>query len=291
MSRAVHLGLIGWPLGHSLSPDLHRAALAAAGLRGDYRLFPVPPLPAGQGDLAQRMEDLRSGALDGLNVTLPHKQSVLNQVDELTPSARQAGAVNTLRVSAGRLLGDNTDLPAFLADLRACFPALATGRALLLGAGGSARAVAAALAQTGWELVVAARRVEQARDLTAGLPGAPAVETSLDPAGVARLPRIDLLVNCTPAGMFPDSQGCPWPAGLALPGGCAVYDLVYNPRETALVRIARQGGHPAANGLGMLVEQAALAFERWTGRPAPRAAMADAVSLSSTFRTRNGNAS
>jgi shikimate dehydrogenase len=306
----LHLGLIGWPLGHSLSPRLHSAALQALGLAGEYQLYPLPPLPEGQAQLAALVDQLRRGQIHGLNVTIPHKQAVLPLVDELTPAARAIGAANTLYLQSGRLVGDNTDAPGFMADLqRLGFLCPAednsnlgtaqrgepegrdakscvsmndqllgqTHNVLVLGAGGSARAVCWALAGAGWQVSIAARRMEQAAALAASLGGAARGLT-------ARLLDADslqgpfaLMINTTPLGMFPQVESSPWPEGLPLPSGAAVYDLVYNPPETALLRAARAAGLPAANGLGMLIEQAALALEIWTGKNVPRNVMWDAI--------------
>lgn len=273
------LGLTGWPLGHSLSPQLQRAALEDCGLSGSYVLLPVPPLPDGSAGLADLAARLRAGNLHGLNVTIPHKQAFAALADRLTPAAQAIGAANTYYMQDGELLGDNTDIPGLLADLRAQFGQRlpAAGRALLLGAGGSARAAAYALAQQGWQVSVAARRVHQARELCAalsgGLPAGVLTPLPLQAEALQSAAGVDLLVNSTPLGMFPHTETCPWPEDLPLPAGAAVYDLVYNPRETLLVHRARAAGLPAATGLGMLVEQAALAFERWTGCSPARAAM------------------
>lgn len=282
MSTNFRLALTGWPLGHSLSPQLHHAALAAMGLHGEYRLLPAPPGDAAA--LADLLAQLRSGALHGLNVTIPHKQAVLPLLDECAPAARAIGAVNTLAMKDGRLYGDNTDAPGFLADLHAQLgrhlPATG-GRALLLGAGGAARAVAYALAGAGWEVWLAARRLEQAEELAgamaAALPYSRLHAAYLAPDDLRPLQQIDLLVNTTPLGMSPHPDASPWPEGLPFPPRAAVYDLVYNPRETRWVQAARAAGRPTVTGLGMLVEQAALALERWTGLPVPRAAMHAAV--------------
>jgi shikimate dehydrogenase len=288
---AFSLGLTGYPLGHSLSPRLHAAAFQATGLVGEYALYPVSPDDiAGLSDLLAR---LRAGRLHGLNVTIPHKQAVIPLLDELTPGARAIGAVNTLFMRDGRLLGDNTDAPGFLADLDGFLaagsgtsvpPGSTTGRcALVLGAGGSARAVVYSLVHAGWRVMVAARRVEQAKVLLAAYllpdlaPQGRVVEYTA--AGLGALPASpDLIVNTTPLGMFPKTRVSPWPAGLPLPHA-AVYDLVYNPRETLLSRQARAAGLPARTGLGMLVEQAALAFEIWTARRPPRAPLFAAADL------------
>ncbi len=159
------LGLTGHPLGHSLSPQLHNAALAALGLEGAYRLYPVAPLPEGQAALAELVGRLRSGELHGLNVTIPHKQAVMPLLDRLSPAARAIGAANTLVLRGGELLGENTDAPGFLVDLHTRLGAhlpRGSGRALVLGAGGSARAVVYALAGAGWQVRLAARRTTQA---------------------------------------------------------------------------------------------------------------------------------
>lgn len=280
-STFLRLGLTGWPLGHSLSPRLHQAALTALDLAGEYRLYPVPPLPEGRGDLAELVQQVRHGRLHGLNVTIPHKQNVLPLLDELTPAARAIGAVNTLYRQAGRLVGHNTDAPGFLADLeRLGFAGPTSGprpKALVLGAGGGARAVCCALAQAGWQVCITARRFEQASALAAGLSANSWAASALTYQPASLLLPFSLIINTTPVGMYPDVQASPWPDGIPFPAGAAVYDLVYNPPETALVRAARDAGLPAATGLGMLVEQAALAFEIWSGRPVPRLVLWNAV--------------
>jgi shikimate dehydrogenase len=278
----LNLGLTGWPLEHSYSPHLHQAALRTLGLAGEYRLYPLPPTPEGEAGLAALLQRLRGGELRGLNVTIPHKQTVIPWLDELTPLARGIGAVNTLYAKDGRLAGDNTDAPGFLADLKDCFPflfSLERPTALVLGAGGAARAVVYALAQAGWQVKVASRRAEQAAALFASFAGSlPSIQAAPLEPGLYRLP-CHLIVNTTPVGMYPNIQTSPWPENEPIPEGAAVYDLVYNPIETKWVRTARAAGHPAANGLGMLVEQAAMAFELWSGQAAPREAMRQAASL------------
>jgi len=257
------LGLLGYPLGHSRSPELHRGFLDACGLQGEYRLYEIPP------DQPQRLqallEALRRGEIHGLNVTIPHKQRVLPLLDALTPAAAAIRAVNTLWAENGTLWGDNTDAPGFLHDLRAQFGAWADQprRALVLGAGGAARAVVYALHAAGWDVAVAARRGAQAqtlcRDLDAACTPVPWE------ARAALTPPPDLIVNATPLGMTPHDAASPWPEGAPFPAGARVYDLVYNPPETRLIAQARGAGLEAANGWGMLVAQAALAFRRWTG--------------------------
>ena len=274
------LGLTGYPLGHSLSPRLHTAALRATELSGDYRLIPISPFPQGQAGMLRLLEELRMGALHGLNVTIPHKQNVIPLLDELTPAARAIGAVNTIYLKDSRLVGDNTDAAGFSADLARFSPFTpCAGRlcALVMGAGGSAHAVVYALSQAGWQISIAARRPEQASALATRLCLDARVITVL-PWEPGRLPQqVSLIVNTTPLGMSPNIAASPWPDAAPLPPQAFLYDLVYNPPETLLLRQARAAGLQAANGLGMLVEQAVLAFEIWTGRRPPRQALWDAA--------------
>lgn len=267
------LGLTGYPLAHSLSPCLHSAALRALGLAGAYRLYPVEPEQARLG-LSALAGRLRRGELHGLNVTIPYKQTVLDQVDRLDPVATHLGAVNTLVMHGEYLLGANTDSAGFLADLQRLgfIPADPTRRiALVLGAGGSARAVLAGLLGAGWQVRLAARRLEQAEQLRTHFQPLLVSPASLstypfDHTGLALAsPQVHLLINTTPLGMHPNHAISPWDSETPLPEACCVYDLVYNPSLTQLVRQARQQGLAAASGLGMLVHQAALAFQLWTG--------------------------
>ncbi len=282
MPNTWHLGLIGHPLGHSLSPVLHQAALAEAGLVGDYALFPIPPLPEGQPALLETLQRMRQGELQGLNVTIPHKQSVLPLVDELTPSAKAIGAVNTLIHHSGRLIGHNTDAPGFLADVSQ-LPLRKSKTALLLGAGGAARAVVYALLSQGWKIFMTDLNPDQASSLyqhfaTQEVESANLTVIADTPQEIHQASsQVILIVNATPAGMHPLVNETPWPEGVALPSGACLYDLVYNPAETRLLQSAKAAGLPCRNGLGMLMEQAALSFESWTGFNPSRSRMWDEV--------------
>jgi len=258
------LGLIGYPLSHSLSPTIHAAALKACNLQGDYSLFPIAP------DDKQGLQDLltrlRAGELHGLNVTIPHKQNAIEFLDELTPTAQAIGAVNTIYLKDSKLIGDNTDAAGFLTDLKN-FVNTETCKqvnkcALVLGAGGSARAVVYALLNDGWNVTISARRIEQVQQLATSF-----TQYEIRSMSFTNLPlsTFHLIVNTTPLGMTPNIDESPLPENLSLPSNAFIYDLVYNPRETKLVREARQQGLRAATGLGMLIEQAALSFELWTG--------------------------
>lgn len=286
------LGLIGYPLGHSLSPKIHAAALQACKVEGAYSLFPIHP------DDEQALKDLlsrvRSGEIQGLNVTIPHKQNVMQFLDELMPTARSIGAVNTIYLRENKLIGDNTDAPGFLADLNHF---LAGNRlsivnhpssmvhgpsSIVLGSGGSARAIVYALLNNGWEITLVARRIEQARQLALLFPEYEIRTINyesliLQPSSFSLPSSFCLLVNTTPVGMTPNIDQSPWPENLAFPPHAAIYDLVYNPRETKLVRDACAQGRLATTGLGMLVAQAALSFEIWTGCKPPREVMFEAL--------------
>jgi len=266
----IHLGLVGYPLDHSLSPIIHSAALKACGLDGDYSLFPIEPDDVR--GLKKILARVRTGELQGLNVTIPHKQQVIQLLDELTPEAGTIGAVNTIYAQEGRLTGDNTDAPGFLTDLDRFLGRIPSGikeqkSALVLGAGGSARAVVYALINNGWEVTIAARRIDQAKALASLFNHAEAIE--LNHVSL-RVFQYCLIINTTPVGMAPNMDQSPLPEETSLPSEIFVYDLVYNPRETKLVRDARLRGLHAVTGLGMLIEQAALAFEIWTGYHPPR---------------------
>jgi shikimate dehydrogenase len=281
-SREYHLGLIGYPLGHSLSPTIHQAALQALGLGGEYRLYPIEPSSQGLRELSALFDQLRAGRIQGLNVTIPHKRTVLSFLDELSPAASAIGAVNTLYLRDRRLVGANTDAPGFWADLERQFAgrSLQAARAVVLGAGGSARAVVYALLEQGCQVTVMARRVAQAQELAAQFAS---YAHQLAAANLADFGRLasgwDLIVNTTPLGMSPHPAGSPWPNEVPFPSGAVVYDLVYNPRPTLLVQCAQEAGLAAATGLGMLVEQAAIAFELWTGQGAPRREMLESVCI------------
>ena len=285
----IRLGLIGYPLGHSLSPKIHAAALRACDLEGSYSLFPVAP------DDMQSLKDLidrvRSGEITGLNVTIPHKQNVIQFLDELTPPAKAIGAVNTIYLSNNKLIGDNTDAPGFIADLKrfltlACDSLLSNlqeqapafqKNALMLGAGGSARAVAYALLNDGWNVTIAARRIEQAQQLANSFTN---YQLQIMNFTDLRLSTFDLLVNTTPIGMTPNTEQSPLPESTILSEHTIIYDLVYNPSETKLVKAARAQGLSAVTGLGMLIEQAALSFEIWTGHNPSREIMRAAIEQS-----------
>jgi shikimate dehydrogenase len=267
-TRAV---LIGHPLGHSLSPAFHNAAFRAAGIDARYELADVRPE-----DLAATVMSLRAGQMLGANVTIPYKQDVLPFLDNLSDDARALGAVNTIVNRAGQLYGLNTDVPGFAADLHEHGIDVAGKTVVMLGAGGAARGVAAALIGMGvTRLVIGNRTIERALAIAADYPGVAEAMTIDASRSSEMLARAALLVNATSVGLH--GADLPIREGLLahLAPSTVIYDLIYRP--TALLRAAEARGLRAIDGLGMLVHQGALAWEQWTERPAPLDVMWDAA--------------
>ncbi len=275
------LGLIGYPLSHSLSPKIHTAALQSCALKGNYSLFLIHPDDK-QG-LKDLMAQVRSGEIHGLNVTIPHKQNVIQFLDELTTTAQSISAVNTIYLRDNKLIGDNTDASGFLSDLKRFLTTETRRRgdsnAFVLGAGGSARAVVNTLVRDGWEVTIAARRIQQVQQLRDAFTNYKLQIADFNLSNT-ELSNISLIVNTTPLGMTPNIDGSPWPENLPFPPHAAIYDLVYNPKETKLVRAAHNQGLQATTGLGMLIEQAALSFEIWTSHSPFREIMRASVEQS-----------
>ena len=269
---ATHVaGVIGWPVEHSLSPAIHNAAFDAAGLDWIYVPLPVPP-----GAMRAAADGLVALGFRGANVTMPHKTQSAALADELSEDARRLQAVNTFVVDGERLRGHNTDAPGFDRFLRRDAGFDPAGRsALVFGAGGAARAVALALAAGGLGLLsVAAREAARADDLVATVRDLSVeVEVEVVPFGEAEGLERDLVVNATPLG----SDGATAPPIPALHEGVVVVDLLYYPAPTPLQVAARDAGADAFGGLGMLLHQAALSFELWTGGPAPLDVMSAAA--------------
>jgi shikimate dehydrogenase len=272
--RARLAGVIGWPVGHSLSPRLHGHWLERHGIDGAYVPLPVRPEDVG---LAFRALP-RLGFL-GWNVTLPHKRAAFALVDRHDRAALRMGVVNTVLAHPdGSLEGRNTDGYGFIANLRAQAPAWrpSAGPAVLLGAGGAARAVAVALLEAGVPGLrlanrTAARAAGLAAELASGLAeGAGRLEVVAWPVPAAALADAALCVNATSLGMAGQP---PLPVDLAaLPVPAVVADLVYVPLETPLLLAARRLGHVPVDGLGMLIHQAVPGFAHWGGlRPEPDA--------------------
>jgi shikimate dehydrogenase len=270
-------GVIGDPVLHTLSPAMHNAAIAELGIDYAYLAFHVKT-PG----LGAAVEGIRALGIRGLNVTIPHKVAVAQFLDELDPLARDIGAVNTIVNDEGKLKGYNTDAAGFLQSLQATGFELKGKKVVLLGAGGAARAMGFALAQAGSEITILNRKrtLSQAMVLSANLERISSSEvTALELNTVnlkAVLAEADLLVNATSAGMEPDAEETPVPTDLLKPG-MTVFDVVYAPLETRLLREAASKGCQVVSGLEMLVRQAALAFKLWTGEDAPLEVMREAA--------------
>jgi shikimate dehydrogenase len=258
---------LGWPLKHTLSPAIHNAAFRRLGLDWTYLAFPVPPER-----LSEAVGGLRALGGRGVNVTMPHKETVISLLDRLSDEAEAIGAVNTIEISGEEMIGHNTDVLGFTkfitgdtgADLTDC-------NALVLGAGGAARAVMQGLVGMGCSrIAVAARRPDSARSLIEMKTNGETIPWD----EVERAVRdFDAVVNCTPVGMagenlLPEAEFRP---------GQVVVDLIYQPPETPFLERARAGGADGWGGLGMLVHQAAASLEIWTGQQAPIEVMSAAA--------------
>nr|MBA3804447.1 shikimate dehydrogenase [Acidobacteriota bacterium] len=265
------MGLMGSPVAHSVSPQMHNAAFAARRLNAVYIPFEVRDAV----EFIRRMVHPRSRELDwnlrGLSVTAPHKSAVMELLDHLEPPAREIGAVNTIVVVDDGLVGYNTDAEAFLAPLKSRNLCLSGARCALIGAGGAARSALWALQKEGAAVTMFARNVDAARPL-AGKFGA--ICSKLENA---RFGDFDLVINATPLGTRGQHENeTPARAGQLRGARCA-YDLVYNPPETRFIREAREAGCETIGGLAMLVAQAAEQFKLWTGEDAPLDVMGEAA--------------
>lgn len=279
MKRSYRFGLFGHPVKHSLSPVMHAASFQSLGLQAEYVCFDVPPE-----ELAERLEACRKEGVDGLNLTIPHKEAALPLMAKLDPAARLFGAVNTVAFSAKGCSGYNTDASGFLDDLRESKGLSPEGRrVLIMGCGGAGRALAFACARDGAAEIglanrTASRAVALCEEIAERLPDSVSqVEVlSGDPDVWARFCRdCDLILQCTSTGLHAGDAAL-LPADAFRPGQL-FYDLVYTSRVTATMREALAGGADALNGTGMLVHQGAAAFSIWTGLKADTRAMRAAL--------------
>ena len=264
------VGIFGYPLAHSISPAFQQAAFDHLSLPVRYDAWPTPPE-----ELGSQVQKLRDEEFLGANVTVPHKEAVMPLLDGVDPWAELIGAVNTIVNDQGQLMGYNTDADGFITALREHAGMEPRGkRVLMLGAGGSARAAAFALVKGGVaSITLANRTLRRAESLARDVRKLSSVVTvvPLDGGPLERAgERADLIVNCTSMGMLHgDAEGRTPIDRRLIPPGALVYDLVYNPPETPLLREARRAGATTLGGLPMLVYQGAASFERWTGSPAP----------------------
>ncbi|HEY4486027.1 MAG TPA: shikimate dehydrogenase [Nitrospiria bacterium] len=274
--RTQLTGIVGYPVGHSLSPAMQNAAFEALGL--DYCYIPLNVAPARLGAVVQSLRDL---GFRGFNVTIPHKESIGVYLDRLTPEARLIGAVNTVENRRGRLIGHNTDGRGFLASLKEDLNLNVRDRKILiLGAGGAARAVAFQAALEGASLLLANRtrsRVKAlARDLVKKIKGVGIISLSWSEKALREAAgQADIIVNATSVGMKTDDPAL-LPKDSFRPDQI-VCDLVYRPLDTVFLTQARLSGARTVNGLGMLAHQGALSFEIWTDRKPPLLVMTGAL--------------
>jgi shikimate dehydrogenase len=264
------VGIIGYPLGHSVSPAMHNAAFKELGL--DYEYIPFEVEPA---DLPEALPGLRAIHVAGFNVTIPHKETIVPLLDDVTKLARAIGAVNTVVNQDGELIGYNTDGPGFIESLKEDAGFEPEGKkVVVLGAGGASRAVVTMLAELGAaEIIISDILEDKAKELaeyTGGLSQTRCSWSKPDSLLLkSEIEAADLLVNTTPLGMHPEINKSPLPDKIKLPKHLLVYDLIYNPAETKLLKTAKAAGGKAVSGLGMLVRQGALSFTVFTGEEAP----------------------
>lgn len=256
-------GIIGNPVSHSLSPAMHNAALAKSGINGVYLPFAAP-------DLLQAITGIRGLGVQGVSVTIPHKEQVIELLDEIDPVAARIGAVNTIVNSNGKLKGQNTD---WLGAIRALEEKISVAgrRVILLGAGGSARAIGFGLLERGADVVLCSRTESRGRKLAADLGCVWISLTETEQISG------DILINATSVGMVPDVERSPVPKEV-LHGFQVVMDIVYAPQKTRLLSEAEMSGCGIINGLEMLLYQGVAQFELWIGLDAPVSVMREALS-------------
>ncbi|MBP2645405.1 MAG: ydiB [Firmicutes bacterium] len=268
------VGLIGWPVEHTLSPLIQNSAFRAAGL--DYAYVPLGVKPE---ELHQAIAGLKALGFAGVNVTVPHKVKSMEILDSVDSGAKLVGAVNTVVFTENRSVGYNTDMQGFIHSLAAKQIDVKGKRAVLLGAGGAARAVVCGLIEHGAASVTIGGRAEGKVKQFAASFSNPIVEgygLGGREFGTA-VEQSHIIINCTPVGMYPNIDQEPLLDWELVPKEAAICDLIYNPPLTRFLQKAQALGHTIVGGAGMLVEQGALAFSLWTGMPAPRAVMHQAL--------------
>ena len=270
--------LLGYPVSHSMSAVMHNAAFEELGLKYRYDLREVNPAKLG----AFMTGEMRDQAVRGANVTIPHKVAVIEYLDEVDREALAIGAVNTIVNDGGSLKGYNTDGRGAIRALEEVYGELEGVKAVIVGAGGAARAIGYHLSAKAGRITILNRTLGRAEELAAHLSSMPECNASVEPSSLRRseleeaLKEADILINTTPVGMTPDVEGTPVDGSLIRPG-TLVFDTVYNPLRTRLLREAEEAGSRTLSGLRMLVYQGAAAFRLWTGLEPPVELMYDAV--------------
>ena len=264
-----HYAVIGDPIEHSHSPRMHKAGYEALGIDAEYHRFHVEP-----SHLAEAVEGLCALGFSGWNVTLPHKEKIIALLDTLTPQARRAGAVNTVKIHEGQRIGHNTDGDGFIRSVEGKLNGFKGKKAVLLGAGGASKGIALALAAQGIQVHILNRTYEKAEALVQVIQREGGTATSGAFAPGDWLEDVDLLVQTTSAGLHSE----PFPFSVAgISEQALVVDIIFNPRETAFLQDAKKQGCRTQNGLDMLLYQGALAWEFWLGGQAPIEAMRQAL--------------
>jgi shikimate dehydrogenase len=284
------VGLFGYPVRHSCSPEMQNAAFAELGLDWVYVCFEVAPE-----DLPRAVASIRALGLAGVNVTIPHKRAAAGLVDEVDEAAVALDAVNTIVNRDGRLLGYNTDAPGFIRSLEEADATVEGKRVVVFGGGGGARGVAYAVARAGASSLTILNRTPSKAAAVAALVNR-AVDGYLcvwrplaDEANRGVVEAADVLIDTTDVGMHPHVDADPIVPEAWIQPGQVVVDITYHPPDTVLLRAARRRGARVVDGLGMLVHQGAIAQSLWTGRPAPAATMRRALEAALRARRRPCN--
>lgn len=246
-------GLIGGKLGHSLSPQIHGIIMKKLGIKGTYDLFEVK-----DEELKNKIEELRALNVKGVNITIPYKTKIIKYLDKISPEAEKIGAINTLDFKNGALIGYNTDYYGFGVSLKNSDINVNNKSAVILGSGGASRAVMQYLLDNNIKEVIFVSRTPKAT--TTGIKDFKIISYQ----AMDKLNYMDIIINCTPCGMYPDIESCPVDKNVLEKFSTAV-DLIYNPENTLFLRQASQAGLKTLNGLYMLVAQAAASQEIWQG--------------------------
>jgi len=274
--KAELVGVLGYPVAENPTGVMQEAAFASAGLNWRYLTIEVKPEA-----LLDAMRGVRAFGMRGINLTIPHKVAVLSLLDEISPDAAMIGAVNTVRREGERLIGENTDGKGFLRGVREEAGVDPKGkRIVILGAGGAARAIAVELTLAGArEMTVYNRSVERGQTMVRDLVSRTGANAHFEPwTGTYHVtPDVNILVNATSIGLFPDVDAMPDVSLAAARPDLLLCDVVPNPPETRLIQSARAQGLKVLTGLAMLVYQGAIGFEMWTRHTAPEAVMKDAL--------------
>jgi shikimate dehydrogenase len=273
------VGIMGYPISQSKSPVMHNAVFAELGLNWAY-----VPLLVHPDHIKRAIKGLVALGFRGANVTAPHKETVLSFMNELSPSAHSINAVNTISITPeGKLIGDNTDASGFIQDLQENNVDTENSTSLILGAGGSSRAILYGLVQAGCpEAILLNRTLDKAaktaQEIGASFPKANIQAAVLNEFNIARFSKANLIINCTSLGMEENVHEMPWYDNISFHDNQVIYDLIYNPSPTRFLEKAAQGGARILNGSGMLVHQGVLSFTIWTGIQPPIETMRRAIS-------------